>query len=237
MDKNTARILTCGCFGHDVDDDSKRKIFVHWPYKEDDGLIEAKLLFFSKFYQLSLLEVAFQGTLLDLPTQIPPFGLSPPEHGDEVFALGRDKDLSLVVRRGTISQGRPLHALRQGYLFVDYELPECNTGGPMVDHDGNVVGLSIPCDEGISVILPISTALSCLNMWTEFGRIARPLLGMSFRNVEVLDDLSGDIKFDGLVVDEHGSMTCPAMRAELSHAVRDDVKRRVPPESARSWSR
>lgn len=33
-------------------------------------------------------------------------------------------------------------------------------------------------------------------------RIARPLLGMHFRNVEVLDGVSGDIRFDGLVVDE-----------------------------------
>lgn len=100
------------------------QIFVRWQYKEDDGLIEAKLLFFSNFYHLSLLEVAFQGILLDIPTQIPHFCLSPPKHGDEVFALGWDKDLSLVVHRGTIMQEQGFGALRQGYLFVGYELPE-----------------------------------------------------------------------------------------------------------------
>lgn len=100
------------------------QIFVRWQYKEDDGLIEAKLLFFSNYYHLSLLEVAFQGTLLDIPTQIPHFCLSPPKLGDEVFALGRDKDLSLAVRRGTIMQEQGFRALRQGYLFVGYELPE-----------------------------------------------------------------------------------------------------------------
>lgn len=33
-------------------------------------------------------------------------------------------------------------------------------------------------------------------------QIARPLLGMRFRNVEVLDGVSGDSRFDGLVVNE-----------------------------------
>jgi len=88
----------------------------------EDGLIEAKLLFFSEFYQLSLLEVAFQGMLLDVPTQIPTFGSTHPKCGDEVFSLGRDKDL--VVRHGTIMKDGCLIELRQGYLFLDYELPE-----------------------------------------------------------------------------------------------------------------
>lgn len=56
---------------------------------------------------------------------------------------------------------------------------QCGTGGPVIDHHGNVVGLSIPCIEGISAILPISTALSCLNMWTEFGFVS-PLVPVSF---------------------------------------------------------
>ncbi|CAN6326815.1 unnamed protein product [Urochloa humidicola] len=170
MDNKTAKILTCDCFGRGVPNrpESNCKIFVRWQYKEDDGLIEAKLLFFSRFYHLSLLEVAFQGTLLDIPTQIPHFCLSPPKHGDEVFALGRDRDLSLAVRHGTIMLAKGFRPLRQGYLFAGFELPECGTGGPVVDHHGDVVGLPMPCIEGISAILPISTALSCLKMWTQF---------------------------------------------------------------------
>ncbi|CAN6331549.1 unnamed protein product [Urochloa humidicola] len=206
MDNKTAKILTCDCFGRGVPNrpESNCKIFVRWQYKEDDGLIEAKLLFFSNFYHLSLLEVAFQGTLLDIPTQIPHFCLSPPKHGDEVFALGRDRDLSLAVRHGTIMPAKGFRPLRQGFLFAGYELPECGTGGPVVDHHGDVVGLTMPCIEGISAIFPISTALSCLKMWTQFRRIARPFLGMRFRNVEVLDGVCGDTSFDGLVVDEVG---------------------------------
>ncbi|KAF8725996.1 hypothetical protein HU200_020576 [Digitaria exilis] len=180
------------------------QIFVRWPCKEDDGLIEAKLLFFSTFYQISLLEVAFQGTLLDVPTQLPPIHLKPPKHGDTVFALGRDKDLSLVVRRGTIVEEQHLDELRQGYLFADYidGAPGCCTGGPVVDHDGNMVGLSFSGEGEPSIFLPLSTALACVHMWTEFGRIARPLLGMCFRNPKVVDGLSGDIRSERLVVDE-----------------------------------
>ncbi|KAG2616652.1 uncharacterized protein LOC120664246 [Panicum virgatum] len=251
----TAMILSGGCLDRDIDDKSKRKIFVHYPYMEDDGLIEAKLLFFSTFYQLSLLEVAFQGMLLDVPTQIPHFGSTHPKRGDEVFSLGRDqwrrtdenrgprrpihggrtpawkrgpaicrgvrakqgmasaiarhnrssapgrdKDLSLVVRRGTIVKDGCLIGLRQGYLFLDYELPGGGTGGPVVDHQGDVVGMVMACDDYIAIILPISIVLSCFRMWTDFRRIARPLLGMSCRNAEALDSRSGDIRFDALVV-------------------------------------
>ena len=67
-------------------------------------------------------EVAFQGMLLDVPTQILTFGSTHPKCGDEVFSLGRDKDL--VVRHGTIMKDGCLIELRQGYLFLDYELPE-----------------------------------------------------------------------------------------------------------------
>lgn len=160
----TAMIISGGCFDRDIDDKSKSKIFVHYPYMEDDGLIEAKLLFFSAFYQLSLLEVAFQGVLLDVPTQIPTFGSTQPKCGDEVFSLGRDKDLSLVVRHGTIMKEGCLIELRQGYLFLDYELPEGGTGGPAVDHQGDVVGLVMDCDDDRAIILPISVVLSCFHM-------------------------------------------------------------------------
>lgn len=83
-------------------------------------------------------------------------------------APGRDKDLSLVVRRGTIVKDGCLIGLRQGYLFLDYELPGGGTGGPVVDHQGDVVGMVMACDDYIAIILPISIVLSCFRMWTDF---------------------------------------------------------------------
>ena len=35
-------------------------------------------------------------------------------------------------------------------------------GGPAVDHQGDVVGIVMDCDDDIAIILPISIVLSCL---------------------------------------------------------------------------
>ena len=39
-------------------------------------------------------------------------------------------------------------------------------GGPAVDHQGDVVGIVMDCDDDIAIILPISIVLSCFRMWT-----------------------------------------------------------------------
>ncbi|TVU17392.1 hypothetical protein EJB05_33425, partial [Eragrostis curvula] len=195
-----ARILTCNCFEYT---ESGHKIYVRWQYMEDT-VFESELLFISSHYMVAVLEITFSEMPVDLPSEvIPSFGLIP-KYGQDVFALARDKDLSLMVRHGTIlCQQERIEELCQGYLFADYELPECGSGGPVVDHNGNVVGMSFSFEEqGTSVILPISTALLCVEMWTKFRRVTRPLLGIYFKNVELINEISGDSTFDGLVVDQ-----------------------------------
>lgn len=49
---------------------------------------------------------------------------------------------------------------------------QCGGGGPVVNRSGDVVGMSFHYDSGISAILSISTAISCVNMWTDFGFVS-----------------------------------------------------------------
>ncbi|KAL6608279.1 hypothetical protein ACP70R_041342 [Stipagrostis hirtigluma subsp. patula] len=192
-----ARILTCDYMVSN-EDDTKQKAQVRWAYMEDT-ILEAELLFFSKYYKVALLEIP-----MDVPVEIPPFG-SYPSYGHEVFALALDKELSLMARRGTIAwlQETLNDFCHQAHhcLFVDYELPHCGAGGPVVDRNGDVVGMSFHLGKGRSAVLSIATALSCVDMWTNFSgewlhpsycrRIPRPLIGMSLKNVNILDKLSG----------------------------------------------
>ncbi|KAL6608282.1 hypothetical protein ACP70R_041345 [Stipagrostis hirtigluma subsp. patula] len=186
-----ARILTCDYMVSN-EDDTKQKAQVRWAYMEDK-VFEAELLFFSKHYMIALLEIP-----LDVPVEIPPFG-SYPNYGHEVFALAMDKEFSLMARRGTIARQQECLDLRHHLLFVDYELPDCGAGGPVIDRNGDVVGMSFDFDEGTSAVLSIATALSCVDMWTNFGRIARPLVGMGLKNVNLLDELSGSGSCDFIV--------------------------------------
>ncbi|CAL5053623.1 unnamed protein product [Urochloa decumbens] len=191
-----ARILTCDDIVSS-EADANSKVFIHWQYMPDSP-IEGKLLFVSIHYQIALLEIPVDVHSVMPQLEIPSFG-SYPNYGQEVFTLARDKDLFLMARRGTIMRAQQGLMFRSHNILVDYGLPDCGAGGPVVDRSGDVVGMSLH-GSGISAILSISTAISCIDMWTNFGRIARPLLEMRFKNVELLDEPSGS-RLGGFIVD------------------------------------
>ncbi len=60
--------------------------------------------------------------------------------GDEVIAVGMPRKLSFTVSRGIVSfVGRELEGTR--YLQVDMNINDGNSGGPVVDSSGEVVGV------------------------------------------------------------------------------------------------
>uniref|UniRef100_A0A0A9GVF8 Uncharacterized protein n=1 Tax=Arundo donax TaxID=35708 RepID=A0A0A9GVF8_ARUDO len=141
-------------------------------------ILEGELLFFSKHYQIALLEIEVD---VQFQIEIPPFG-SYPKYGHELFTLAREhKELSLMVRRGTISQLQEYLGLHHHLLFVEYELPACGAGGPVVDRSGDVVGMSYHHADGSSTILSISTVLSCVDMWTSSDVLLAPCLVCALR--------------------------------------------------------
>ncbi|CAN6194535.1 unnamed protein product, partial [Urochloa humidicola] len=147
--------------------DTNRKVYIHWQYMQDSP-IEGELLFVSRHYQIALLEIPVDVHSVKPELKIPSFG-SYPNYGQEVFTLARDKDLFLMARRGTILRVQQGLMFRSHCISVDYELPDCGAGGPVVDRSGDVVGMSLNYGSGISAILSISTAISCVDMWTNFG--------------------------------------------------------------------
>jgi S1-C subfamily serine protease len=60
--------------------------------------------------------------------------------GDEVFAVGMPRKLAFTVSRGIVSYvGRELEGTQ--YLQVDMNINDGNSGGPVVDASGEVVGV------------------------------------------------------------------------------------------------
>lgn len=45
---------------------------------------------------------------------------------------------------------------------------QCGTGGPVIDHDGNVIGMVFTVIGPKPSILSISTILTCIEMWLKF---------------------------------------------------------------------
>lgn len=177
--KKRFRILTSNETISESDPD--RKFRVRLP---NESVVEAKLLFFNEHYDITLLEISSES---DLPLQLPSFGSSP-SYGQEVFVLGRNKLSYLMSRRGTILWSEETDYLgRHCHLFFSAEISWYGRGGPVIDHDGNVLGMVLDTSKSKPPILAISTIRVCMEMWMKFSCIARPMHGLRLRSVEMLE--------------------------------------------------
>lgn len=163
----------------------------------DNTVIEGQLLFFNKHYDIALLEISSES---DLPLQLPSFG-SNPNYGQEVFVLARDEESNLMARHGSILWFDGLDFLQRNYhMFLSCNLPgviikipcsyrysffiaqftqwyllvQSGTGGPVIDHDGNFIGMAFETIGPKSSILAISTILTCIEMWSRFRFVNSP---------------------------------------------------------------
>ncbi|KAF8660326.1 hypothetical protein HU200_057903 [Digitaria exilis] len=176
--KKCARILTSSATVHGLGD-HKPKLHVRLP---DNTVIDGQLLFFDEHYDIALLEISSES---DLPLQLPSFG-SNPNYGQEVFMLARGEESNLMARHGSILWFDGLDFLQYGgSMFLSCDLPRGGTGGPVIDHDGNVIGMAFIAPK--PNILAISTILTCIEMWSRFSHIARPVHGLHLRTVELLE--------------------------------------------------
>ncbi|TVU17343.1 hypothetical protein EJB05_33368, partial [Eragrostis curvula] len=189
-----ARILTSDYVGFCTDGklcDPAPKIDVHL---RNEDVVQGHVLFFDEHCRFALLEISMSSSF---EVEIPSFGCSPC-YRQKVFTLARDKDLYLRLVHGTILRREEKHL-----LVLNCTLPPCSSGGPVIDHSGDLIGVS-----SNRAVCSISTVLTCIEMWTRFRCILRPMLGMCLSTVELLDIVQLDklwCKYDirnGFIVDE-----------------------------------
>lgn len=71
---------------------------------------------------------------------------------------------------------------RMSYLQTDAAINEGNSGGPLVNLRGEVVGINtmtLRGTEGISFAIPIDTAKLVARQLVTHGRVGRPYIGIS----------------------------------------------------------
>ncbi|MCL4436436.1 MAG: trypsin-like peptidase domain-containing protein [Thaumarchaeota archaeon] len=108
--------------------------------------------------------------------------------GQIVLAIGNALGLpgAPTVSMGVISaRGRPLPGtdfVLEGLIQTDAAINPGNSGGPLVDINGNVIGINtamIPLAQGIGFAIPASTVTEVIEQIRRHGRVIRPWLGIS----------------------------------------------------------
>lgn len=118
--------------------------------------------------------------------------------GQLAVAIGSPLGFESTVTAGVISAlGRTLRSV-SGHLVdniiqTDAALNPGNSGGPLVDSAGRVVGINtaiIQPAQGICFAVPINTAKTILPQLLKHGRVIRGYLGLHVRQVPIAPDLA-----------------------------------------------
>ncbi len=117
--------------------------------------------------------------------------------GQLAIAIGSPLGFESTVTAGVISAlGRTLRSV-SGHLVdnviqTDAALNPGNSGGPLVDSRGQVVGINtavIQPAQGICFAVPVNTAKTILPQLLRHGRVVRGYLGLHVRRVPIAPDL------------------------------------------------
>lgn len=110
------------------------------------------------------------------------------EVGDLVLAIGNPMGLERSVTFGIVSaKGRNVGlANYEDYIQTDAAITFGNSGGPLVNIDGKVIGINtaiMGVGQNIGFAIPINTAKKVLSDLIKHGEVLRPWIGITIQDV------------------------------------------------------
>jgi serine protease Do len=115
------------------------------------------------------------------------------EIGDWVIAIGSPFELEATVSAGIISgKGRSIDQIQRGRLIqTDAAINPGNSGGPLVNLDGEVIGINTAIAsssggyQGVGFAIPSNRAKWVIRQLIKHGRVRRAYLGIRIEDVSV----------------------------------------------------
>ncbi len=132
---------------------------------------------------------------IDVPRDLPFIKLGNSDAaqvGDWVLAIGSPFGLAQTVTAGIVSQTKrepPYAALFQKFIQTDAAINRGNSGGPLVNMNGEVIGINSQIAtstgdyNGIGFALPSNEAANVYRQIREIGKVRRGYLGVSLDSV------------------------------------------------------
>uniref|UniRef100_A0ACD5VTP4 Uncharacterized protein n=1 Tax=Avena sativa TaxID=4498 RepID=A0ACD5VTP4_AVESA len=163
---------------------------------------KGRLVYHQKHYNLAFVRVK-----MDPSIELPSYS-DKVECAQDIFELGRNESVKLVINHGRVEYSNPTVYERYHHMYVQgpHQDREYDKGGPLIDLEGKVVGMIDSSPE--RSFIPSSVLLKCFHLWKNFGRIRRPHLGLKFSAISLLnpvlvEDIWIEHKIkDGLIVEE-----------------------------------
>ncbi|HEY3441523.1 MAG TPA: Do family serine endopeptidase [Paludibaculum sp.] len=148
--------------------------------------------------------------------------------GDWAVAIGAPFGLETSVTAGIVSAtGRDIARQFQRFIQTDAAINPGNSGGPLVNINGEVIGINTMIAtqsggyQGIGFALPMNTAAKVYNQVIQNGRVARGSIGISFpRDQGKMENTLKALGFKHGVIIESVTKGGPAEKAGIQG---DDV--------------
>ncbi|KAF6002027.1 hypothetical protein F1559_003532 [Cyanidiococcus yangmingshanensis] len=111
--------------------------------------------------------------------------------GQRAYAIGNPFGLNETMTQGIISglgreirspTGRPINNVLQ----TDSAINPGNSGGPLLDSQGRVIGMTTAiyspsgASAGVGFAIPIDTLKTVVNTLIKYGKVTRPMIGISY---------------------------------------------------------
>ncbi len=169
-----------------------------FPVTLSDGTeIEAEVVGRDDSSNIALLRLAKATALA-----VPPEGT--PRTGALVLAVGARKDGLASACLGVVNQAGPAWTSQAGgridaYVKVDLGMSPSEEGGPVLDPDGGVIGVSTFGPRGQVIVIPHATLARVVPQLLERGSVARGWIGAALQPIAV-PDLGEDLPERGFMI-------------------------------------
>ena len=174
--------------------------------------LEAEVLGYSSWHDVALLKVDAASVSGIRPLPLADSGLVKP--GQMAVAIGSPHGLENTVTVGVVSgiertRGGVSSSPIAGMIQTDASLTSGNSGGPLLNSSGHVIGINTSIEitsngpSGIGFAVPINAAKELLPRFLEGETVARPWLGISGRALsDTLAETLGIDVTEGVLLSE-----------------------------------